>query len=206
MANESKSDAQKTDDTAAEDGDGIGKMHFSRMDAGSTADFEVLKRVHEHNLAVLPDLLMGLLNDLGADANYPITRLDHSLQTATRALRDGRDDEYVVCALFHDIGESLGPFNHGDVVGSILSPFVSEGNTWMLANHPLFQTYFYGTFLDLDPNARDKYKDNPYYDQTVEFCALYDEVSFDDTYDSEPMSTFEPMVRKILSKPWSPPT
>lgn len=206
MANEPGTDTNKAGDPAAGADDGIGKMHFSRMDEGSTDDYEVLKRVHEHSLAVLPDLLMGLLNDLGADANYPITRLEHSLQSATRAMRDGRDDEYVVCALFHDIGESLGPFNHGDVVAAILTPFVSEGNAWMLANHPVFQTYFYASFLDLDPNARDKYKDNPYYDQTVEFCAKYDEVSFDATYDSEPMSTFEPMVRKILSKPWSPPT
>jgi len=187
-------------------GDDIGKMHFRRMDEGDTADYEVLTRVHEHNVAVLPDLLMGLLGDLRADANYPITRLDHSLQAATRALCDGRDDEYVVCALLHDIGESLGPFNHGDVAGAILGPFVSEANRWTLTHHPVFQEYFYGKYLGLDPNAREAYRDSPYFDRTAEFCALYDEVSFDPNYVSEPMSTFDSLVRKVLSKSWSPPT
>jgi hypothetical protein len=96
------------------------QMHFRRMDQGSDADFAVLARVHEQNVAALPDLLMGMLNDLSADAAYPVDRCQHSLQAATRALRDGRDEEYVVCALLHDIGESLGPFNHGDVVAAIL--------------------------------------------------------------------------------------
>lgn len=191
------------DDPSAE---GIGKMHFRRMDEGTRDDYEVLRRVHEHNLAALPDLLLGLLGDLGADANYPITRYEHSLQSATRAWRDGRDEEYVVCALLHDIGESLGPLNHGEVVGAILAPFVSEANHWMLTNHPVFQVYFYGTFLDLDPNARDAYRDSPYFDRTAEFCALYDEVSFDPDYDSEPIATFEPMVRRVLARSWTPPT
>ncbi len=181
-------------------------MHFARMDEGSDDDFEVLKRVHQENIAALPDLLMGLLADLSADAAYPVDRLEHSLQAATRARRDGRDDEYVVCALVHDIGESLGPFNHGDVIASVMKPFVSEANHWMLAHHPVFQVYFYGTHLGIDPNARDAYRDSPYFDQTAEFCALYDEVSFDAEYDNEPMSTFEPLLRAVLAKPWAPPT
>lgn len=205
-AESDSTDSTQVDHPGGDPDDGIGKMHFTRMDAGDRADYEVLKRVHEHNLAVLPDLLMGLLSDLGADINYPITRLEHSLQAATRAWRDGRDDEYVVCALFHDIGESLGPFNHGEVVAAILAPFVSEANRWMLEHHPVFQVYFYGSFLDIDPNERDVYRDSPHFDQTAEFCALYDEVSFDETYNAEPMSTFEPMVRKVLAKSWSPPT
>src|SRR5262249_54428014 len=101
------------------EGDGmasdVGKMHFRRMDEGTDADFAVLARVHEENVRNLPDLLIGLLTKLKADAAYPVDRLQHSLQAATRALRDGRDEEYVVCALLHDIGESLGPFNHGEV-------------------------------------------------------------------------------------------
>ena len=111
-----------------------------------------------------------------------------------------------MCALLHDIGESLGPFNHGDVVGAILRPFVSEANHWMLTRHPVFQVYFYGQHLGIDPNERDEYRDSPYYGRTVEFCARYDEVSFDPEYESEPMSTFEPMVRRVLHKEWTPPT
>ena len=184
---------------------GDGRMHFRRMDEGTDADFAVLARVHEQNIQSLPDLLMGLLTRLKADAAYPVDRLDHSLQSATRALRDGREEEYVVCALLHDIGESLGPFNHGDVVAAVLKPFVSEANQWMLEHHPVFQVYFYGSHLGIDPDARERYRDSPHFDRTAEFCALYDEVSFDPDYRVEPMTTFEPMVRRVLHRDWTPP-
>ena len=184
----------------------ITQMHFRRMDEGTDADFAVLAKVHEDNMAALPDLLMGMLTDLTADAAYPIDRCQHSLQSATRALRDGRDEEYVVCALLHDIGESLGPSNHGEVVAAILAPFVSEANRWMLAHHPVFQVYFYGPHLGIDPNTRDEFRDSPHFERTAEFCALYDEISFDPDYESEPMSTFEPMVRRVLHKDWAPPS
>ncbi|MGZ4704608.1 MAG: HD domain-containing protein [Acidimicrobiales bacterium] len=186
--------------------DDIGKMHFTRMDDGTDADFQVLQRVHEHNLAVLPDLLLGLLGDMRSDEAYPVDRLDHSLQTATRARRDGADDELVVCALLHDIGESLGPLNHGEVVAAILKPFISERNCWVLEHHPLFQTYFYGSHLGIDPDGREQYRDNPYYQDAVDFTSKWDEVSFDPDYDSDPIESFEPLVRALLGRPWEPPT
>ncbi len=181
------------------------KMHFTRMDEGTDADFEVLRRVHEQTLSALPDRLFGMLRDLAHDTAYNISRYDHCLQTATRALRDGKDEEYVAVALLHDACEPLGPFNHGEVIGSILRPFVSRDNWWMLTQHGLFQTYFYARHLGLDPDARDKYKSDPAYERTVEFCAKYDEVSFDPDYKNEPLTTFEPMVRRLLTKAWSPP-
>ena len=181
-------------------------MHFRRMDEGTDADFQVLARVHTENMQKLPDLLMGMLGDLRADANYPVDRLTHSLQTATRAMRDGADDELVVCALFHDVGESLGPVNHGEVVAAVLRPFISEQNHWVLEHHPLFQTYFYGQHLGLDPNGRDQYRDHPYYQACVDFTTNWDEVSFDATYPSEPIETFEPMVRRVLDRRWEPPS
>ncbi len=185
--------------------DDIGKMHFRRMDEGSDADFAVLQRVHEENIAKLPDLLIGLLANLVADEAYPVDRLQHSLQAATRALRDGRDEEYVTCALFHDIGESLGPFNHGEVVAAVLRPFVSDANHWMLEHHPVFQLYFYAKHLGADPNAREQYRGSPHFERTAEFCALYDEISFDPAYQSEPLATFDPIVRRVLKKAWTPP-
>jgi predicted HD phosphohydrolase len=185
--------------------DDDGKMHFRRMDEGTDADFAVLARVHDENVRKLPGLLLGLLTTLQADEAYPVDRLQHSLQAATRALRDGRDDEYVVCTLLHDIGESLGPFNHGEVVAAVLRPFVSEANRWTLEHHPVFQVYFYGSHLKIDPNSREQYRGSPYFDRTAEFCALYDEVSFDAAYPSEPIATFEPMVRRVLHRDWTPP-
>lgn len=181
------------------------KMHFTRIDEGTVADFQILKEVHQQATENLPNTLYALLEDLALDTSYNITRKDHCLQAATRALRDNRDEEYVVVTLFHDICESLGPFNHGEVIASILRPFISRNNHWMLVQHGLFQTYFYGAKLGLDPNARDIYKDDPAYEQTVEFCAKYDEISFDPNYPNEPLSTFDPMVRRVLKKEWVAP-
>jgi predicted HD phosphohydrolase len=182
------------------------KMHFTRMDQGTDEDFKILKRVHETTIKELPNRLFTMLNDLSGDQAYNLNRRDHSLQAATRALRADADEELIVAALFHDVGEALGPMNHGEVAAAILHPFVSEDNYNLLKYHGLFQTYFFGAHLGLDPNARDKFKNESWYQKTVDFCAKYDEVSFDPAYRNEPMSTFEPMVRRLLNKPWSPPS
>ena len=182
------------------------RMQFRRMDEGNDADFALLARVHETAVAALPDLLLGMVAELGADNFYPIDRRAHSLQTATRALQDGRDEEYVVCALLHDVGESLGPFNHGEVAAAILRPYISTENYWMLAHHQVFQVYFFGQHLGLDPNERDRFVSSPFYDRTVNFTSLYDEVSFDPDYPNEPLETFAPMVRRVLAKDWTPPS
>lgn len=183
----------------------LGRMHFDRLDDGSDADFAVMRRVHERNLARLPDRLLSMLSSLKGDAAYPVDRLEHSVQTATRAQRDGADEETIVCALLHDVGETLGPLNHGEVVAAVLKPFISEQNHWVLAHHPLFQTYFYARHLGLDPNARERYRDSPYYQACVDFTTNWDELSFDPSYDSEPLSAFEPIVRRVLSRTWKPP-
>jgi len=184
----------------------VGHMRFRRMDDMTPADFAVLRRVHEQNLQQLADLLLYLLDGLGGDQAYPVDRKTHSLQAATRALRDGRDEEYVVVTLVHDIGEALGPLNHGEVIAAIVKPFVGDGNHWMLEHHPLFQTYYYGANVGIDPNGRNAYAGHPHFERTVEFTALYDEVSFDPSYVHEPLETFVPMVRRVLSKQWTPPS
>src|ERR1043165_2347678 len=153
--------------------DETGKMHFRRMDEGTDADFAVLARVHDANIRKLPDLLLGILTKLSADEASPVDRLQHSLQAATRALRDGRDEQYVVCTLLHDIGESLGPFNHGEVVAAVLKPFVSEANHWMLGHHTVFQLYFYGRHIGANPDARERYRGHPHFHRAAEFSALY---------------------------------
>jgi predicted HD phosphohydrolase len=182
------------------------RMKFTRMDEGSDEDFQLLRLVHERALKTLPDLLLSMLSDLSADSAYNLNRRDHSLQTATRALRAGVDEETIVVALVHDVGEALGPMNHGEIAAAIMRPFVSDDNYNLLKHHGLFQTYFYAAHLGLDPHARDRFKGEPWYGKTVDFCANWDEVSFDPAYDNEPMSTFEPMLRRVLDKPWIPPT
>jgi predicted HD phosphohydrolase len=128
----------------------------------------------------------------------PVARLEHSLQTATRAQRDGRDDEYVLCALIHDIGDTLSPFNHPAIGAAVLKPFVSEANHWMVEHHGIFQGYYFWQHIGLDRNTREAYRDSPYFEYTEEFCAKYDQTAFDAEYTSEPLEHFEPLVRSLL--------
>lgn len=137
-----------------------------------------------------------LRNDHGG---FPVDRLEHSLQTATRAERDGRDDEYVLCALVHDIGDTLSPLNHPAIGAAIVKPFVSEANHWMVEHHGVFQGYYFWHHIGLDRHTRDRYRDSPYYGHTEEFCAKYDQTAFDAEYRSEPLEHFEPLVRALLA-------
>ena len=108
-----------------------------------------------------------------------VDRLTHSIQTATRAHRDGRDEEYVVCALLHDIGDNLAPSNHADFAATLMQPFISEKNYWIVKHHGIFQGYYFFEYLGLDKNMRDKFKDHPYFNDCKEFCEKYDQNSFD---------------------------
>ena len=125
----------------------------------------------------------------------------HSLQTATRALRDGRDEEYVVCALLHDIGDTLGSFNHPDIAAAVLQPFVSEANHWMVQHHGIFQGHYFFHHIGLDRDMREQFRDHPYYTRTAEFCELYDNPAFDPRAETLPLSEFEPMLRRLMQRP-----
>jgi predicted HD phosphohydrolase len=137
----------------------------------------------------------------GDYGGFPIDRYSHCLQTATFALRDGRDDEYVVCALLHDIGDTLGPYNHPEVAAAILKPFVSEANHWMIQNHGIFQGYNFFHHLGMNRDMRDMFKGHAHYERTAEFIALYDSPAFDTSKEILPMSEFEPILRRVLAQP-----
>ena len=146
------------------------------------------------------------MRDLKQDhGGFPVDRLEHSLQTATRAERDGRDDEYVLCALLHDIGDTLSPYDHPDIAAGILRPFVSEANHFMVKHHGEFQGYSFWHYLGMDRDARDKhrdsreqFRDSEHFEYTEEFCAKYDQTAFDADYRSNPLEHYEPLVRQIL--------
>jgi predicted HD phosphohydrolase len=150
----------------------------------------------------MPDRLLANLRALADDhGGYPVDRLEHSLQTATRAFKDGRDEEYVVCALVHDVGDLLGPSNHAEIGAVILKPYVSEQNHWMLEKHGIFQGYYFFQHLGLDRDMREQFRGHPWFEYTAQFCHLYDQSSFDPTYASMPLEAFEPMLRRVLERP-----
>ena len=74
---------------------------------------------------------------------YQVSRLEHSLQSATKALRAGEDEEMIVAALLHDIGDELAPLNHSEYAAAVLKPYVSEKTHWIVKMHGLFQTFYY---------------------------------------------------------------
>jgi len=182
-----------------------GVARFTRMEDGTKADYELLERIQRPFEQALADRVLEHLGQLGNSyGGMLVDRLTHSLQSATRAQRDGRDDEYVVCALLHDVGDLLATYNHADLAAAILKPFVSERNLWIVQHHAIFQGYYFWHHVGANRNARDRYRDHPYYADTAEFCALYDQCSFDPAYDTLPLADFEPMLRRVLSMPkWS---
>ena len=178
------------------------KTAFTRMRDSSQADWQVIGGEFRQFGKSLPDRILAHLKLLDGDyGGFPIDRYSHCLQTATRALRDGRPDDYVVCALLHDIGDTLGSFNHPDIAAAILKPFVSEEHHWMVQHHGIFQGYNFFHHLGMNRDMRDAFKAHPCYAMTEEFVALYDDPSFDASAATLPLAEFEPIVRRVMATP-----
>jgi predicted HD phosphohydrolase len=179
-----------------------GVVSFYRMEDGTREDYALLERAEREYVDALPDRLLAALRKLDqALQGYPVSRLGHSLQAATRALKDGADDELIVAALIHDVGDELAPYNHAEIAAGIIRPYVRPEVTWIVEQHGLFQTYYYAHHYDRDRNAREKFRGHPWYQACKDFCADWDQCSFDPDYPSEPLSTFEPRLREIFSRP-----
>lgn len=176
---------------------------FRHMEQGTREDWAAIAGEFMPYAAALPDRVLAHLRLLEGDCGgFPIDRLTHCLQTATLAHRDGRDEEYVVCALLHDIGDTLGSYNHPDIAAAILKPFVSPENLWMVEKHGIFQGHYFFHHLGLDRDLREQFRDQPeLFARTEEFCAKYDAAAFMPDYGTLPLSFFEPMVRRVLARP-----
>ena len=181
---------------------GEARAKFHAMVDGTQEDWMVIGRASVEFRQGLPDRMLAHLNMLKGDCGgFAVDRLEHSLQTATRAHRDGRDEEYVVCALIHDIGDILGPSNHAEIGAVILKPYISERNHWMMDKHGIFQGYYFFHHIGLDRDMRDEFRGHPDFEYTAQFCHLYDQNAFDPTYESMPLEAFEPMLRRVLAAP-----
>ncbi|MDX2171271.1 MAG: HD domain-containing protein [Deltaproteobacteria bacterium] len=177
------------------------KAQFTTMEQGTAADWAVIGSQFVDFARRLPERVLAHLKLLEGDGGFAVDRLTHSLQTATLAERDGRDEEYVVCALLHDIGDTLGSFNHPDIAAAMLKPFVSDENLWMVEKHGIFQGYYFFHHLGMDRNMRDQFKGHPFYERTAEFCALYDGPAFDPQRETLPLEHFAPMLQRLFAMP-----
>lgn len=177
-------------------------VNFTAMKDGTKEDYELLETLEKPYLALTADRVLDELRRAGEATleGYKITRLEHGLQSATRAMRSGVDIDWVVGALLHDIGDGLAPQNHDRMSAEVVRPFLRWEVSWTIEHHGIFQMLYYGHHYGWDRNARDRYKDHPLFETCAAFCEHWDQSSFDPDYDSEPLETFEPMVREVFGR------
>ena len=182
------------------------EVKFIQMKDGDKEDYDFLiNHEIEHTKGTADRLIKALVELDEGLSGYKITRLGHSLQSATRAWRDGADIDWIVSALLHDIGDIYAPYNHDEYAASILRPFVREQCTWVIEKHGIFQMLYYGDYVGSNPHKREIYKEHIYFQDCSDFCELWDQKSFDPDYDTKSIDFFTPMVRKVFSrKPYDP--
>ncbi len=177
------------------------RAKFIQMKDGTKEDYLLLEKHEKKYIEGTADRLIKFMSGLSNTLEgYKITRLEHSLQTATRALNDKADDEMVVAALLHDIGDELAPLNHSEYAAAVLKPYVNEKTHWVIEKHGEFQMYYYVHHLGGNRNQRDKHKGHKYFQNTVDFCENWDQKSFDPNFKSLSLKEFEPFVKKIFSR------
>ena len=177
------------------------KVKFTQMKDGTKEDYLFLNKHEKQYNKNITDRILEFMSGLGNTLEgYQITRLEHSLQTATRALNDNADDEMIVGALLHDIGDELAPLNHSEYAAAIIKPYVSEKTHWIIEKHGIFQMYYYAHHLGGNKNEREKFKGHKYYIDTINFCENWDQKSFDPNFKSLTLKDFEPYVKKIFNR------
>ncbi|MBL8554786.1 MAG: HD domain-containing protein [Phenylobacterium sp.] len=178
------------------------RAKFTAMTEGTFEDWAAIGRASMAHRGEHVDRIVAHLNLLTGDhGGFAVDRLEHSLQTATRAHRAGKDEEYVVCALLHDIGDILLPANHAELGAAILEPYVSEENHWILKHHGIFQGYYFFHHIGLDRDMREQHRGHPSFEACAQFCHLYDQNSFEPGYDTMPLDAFVPMMRRVMESP-----
>ena len=177
-------------------------MAYRTLAEASEQEIRLMLSEVDRGAHALPKRLLAMLRALDVQVPaFPVTRFEHSLQSASRAQRDGRDEEYVVAALLHDIGDELAPYSHGEICSAIFHPYVSERICWIIEKHPIFQLFYYAHLVGEDRNARYQFRNHPWYRDAVEFCAKYDQNCFDAGYESLPLEVFVPMVDRVFASP-----
>ncbi len=175
---------------------------FTQMKDGTKEDYALLRELEEPYLALTADRVLDELRRQGDVTleGYQVTRLEHGLQAATRAERDGADIDWIVAALLHDIGDGLAPQNHDRFSAEVLRPFVRWDVAWVVEHHGIFQMIYFARHYGWDENARDRFRDHPCFDSCAEFCERWDQSSFDPAYEARPLEHFEPMVREVFAR------
>ena len=174
---------------------------FTDMKESTAEDWAIIASQRPQLVRDLPNQLLNHMKLMDGDyGGFPVDRLQHSLLTATLAQQDGRDEEYVVCALLHDIGDTLSPLNHPAIGAAIVKPFVSEANHWMVEHHGIFQGYYFFDYVGRDHTIREDYREHPFFDYTLEFCEKYDSLAFNPNLAYLPLEAFVPLIQRVFAQ------
>lgn len=176
-------------------------VSFTAMEHGSAADYALLDGLERQHASHLGDRILDTLDRLTDSLDgYQITRLEHSLQTATRARLSGADIDWIVAALVHDIGDELAPYNHAELAAAVLRPYVREEITWVIEQHGVFQSYYFAHHLGGDRNGRDAFASHDWAPLCGDFCASWDQNSFDPSFPIHTLDSFADEVREVFSR------
>ena len=177
------------------------QVKFTQMQDGSAADYDLIDKHDLETARRLPDRILAQLRLMAEDQGaYQIDRLQHVLQTATRAERDGADQDWIIAALLHDIGDGLAPFCHGDYAAEILRPFIRDDVCWVVRHHPIFQQHYFANRPDSEREARQRFCGHAHYQLAIDFCQNWDQCSFDPGYETLSLEHFEPMLRRVFAR------
>jgi predicted HD phosphohydrolase len=177
-------------------------VDFTAMKDGTKEDYLFLHGLELDHIKTTADRVLRELRLQEEETlpGYKISRLEHALQAATRAWRDGADIDWVVGTVLHDIGDGLAPQNHDHFAAEIIRPFLREEVVWTVEHHGSFQMYYYAHHHGWNQYEREKYRSSPYYQSCADFCERWDQSSFDPDYRIQPLDFFAPMVREVFSR------
>ena len=177
-------------------------VSWTEMANGSREDYEMLGALYsEHTSGEIVQNLVSLLKVMqGPKLGYQIDRYEHSLQSASRALRAEERLDVVIGCLLHDVGDSFAPQNHSATAAALLAPYIDDEMHWVVQHHGLFQGYYYFHHMGGDRDARNIYEDHEHFEACVRFCAEYDQNCFDPDYPNLPIEDFIPLMADFFSR------
>jgi len=183
-----------------------GAPGFEGEIGGSMAEFsaDYMTYVEGHlddDLARVGERMMILLRSMGElHQGFAVSQLEHALQTATRAERDGADTDMIIASLCHDVGKTFSNMNHPAIAAEMLRPWVSDQAYWVVKYHQDFQGRHYYERIGMDPELRRKHVGHEHYDIAERFADVWDQTAFDPEYDTLPLEHFEERVREVFSR------
>jgi len=176
-------------------------IRLTSLESGTAEEFHHLEALDaELTAGCIPEDVLALFAGTDRETGYPVSPMQHALQTASRAFRDGAAEETIFAALFHDVADRIAPINHARVGAEILRPYIGEETHWVLAHHSIFQGYYYWHHVGKDRNEREKYCGHPHFEACAAFCERWDQRSFDPAYDTMPLEAFLPLVRQVFAR------